>query len=687
MAQAVTRSSAPAPNGTATTGHLGQLDGLRAVAIGAVIVYHLGYLPGGWLGVDVFFVLSGYLITWILLSRGGPDGRLGWFWGRRARRLLPAVLLLLVALAVYAWVGGPGVAPAQMRNPSLATLFYTANWQEMVGGHSYFAQYLQPNPFQHTWSLAIEEQYYLLWPLLLWVLLGASRRVGSDRPRPPVIVTTVVLAAASAAWMGVAEHLFGPNRAYLGTDTRAWELLLGGVVAMLWSPTARKAGGRAAGAAITVGVLGLAAGIATAGGPPTWIWDGGLVAVALCTAGVIVGSVHAPDHPVARVLALPPVRWVGLISYSLYLWHWPAIVLIAPSTTGLSGAPLLAARVAAMLAAACASYYIVERPLRTLDWAELGRRLRVRQPAFAAVGIIAAAAIIAAGTEGPGRAPSARVSLDSFPGPTAAEMKMHLDVPPASPANPYRVWILGDSVVVDSSLGIQAALEATGAAKVVVNSSFPGWSPRLDKHWPVEAPKTIATYRPQIVLGTWSWDDEAAAADPAAYRIFLENTLRTLLTPGNGVEAVVLFQFPQGGPGASLTASPASDSQWRRHMAMQAVWNQVASEAVTAFPGRAVYLTTDRAFAPGGRYYTWMRTAGGAWVRARKLDNAHMCPFGAALFGAVAEADLAYYLHLPAMRPGWETGAWTADRRYNDPPGACPNDQPPPGYSGVPLPH
>ena len=168
-----------------------QFDGVRALAISAVVAYHLGYLRGGWVGVDVFFVLSGYLITSLLLANDRPPGNLVAFWGRRARRLLPAVLVLLVALSVYAWAGGPGLVPAQLRAPALATLFYVANWQQIVAGHNYFAQYLSVSPLQQTWSLAIEEQYYLVWPLVLAVVTAATR--SRARARRTLLGITVVL--------------------------------------------------------------------------------------------------------------------------------------------------------------------------------------------------------------------------------------------------------------------------------------------------------------------------------------------------------------------------------------------------------------------------------------------------------------------------------------------------------------
>jgi hypothetical protein len=125
---------------------------------------------------------------------------------------------------------------------------------------------------------------------------------------------------------------------------------------------------------------------------------------------------------------------------------------------------------------------------------------------------------------------------------------------------------------------------------------------------------------------------------------------------------------------------------WVKQTRAQNAWNAIARQVVAAFPGHALYLTTEQLFAPHGRFLTWMRSPQGKWVRARKLDNTHMCPYGAAQFGALITADLTPYLRLPGMKPGWEYGSWTLDPRYNDPPGACPDDQPPPGYRGVEVP-
>ena len=249
------------------------------------------------------------------------------------------------------------------------------------------------------------------------------------------------------------------------------------------------------------------------------------------------------------------------------------------------------------------------------------------------------------------------------------------------------MWLFGDSVMQDSSLGIIAALDATGEVSVPLNSTFPGWGlSTLGSTWPSWVAQNLAQSHPQIAIGSWSWDDPEALSDPVAYRALLERFIEAMLAPGDGVSVVVLLQFPQGGPPDSVTDPVVRQADWVKQTRQQDAWDAVARQAVTAFPGHALYLTTEQLFAPHGRFLTWMQTPQHKWVRARKLDNTHMCPYGAAQFGALVTGELTPYLHLPAMKPGWEFGSWTLDPRYNDPPGACPDDQPPPGYRGVPVP-
>jgi len=430
-----------------------------------------------------------------------------------------------------------------------------------------------------------------------------------------------------------------------------------------------------------VGLTIVALGVWRATGPPAWVWDGGLVLIASGAGLVIVGVVREPHTVVSGFLGLRPVRWLGLISYSLYLWHWPAIVLITPDTSGLSGAGLAAVRVAAMLTASVASYYLIEQPLRRLDWSGLARRVHLPSAGFATAGIALTAAAIVGATVGPPHAGSSTILTAS-----TQQIAEPVGLPPPSPANPYRVWIFGDSVMFDGSPGVTAALEATGEVSVVANTAFPGWGLARDPTWAADARATMQRYHPQIVIGTWSWDDATALKTPGPYLQRLSSALRVLLDPGTGVKFVVLMQFPQSGPAASITEPSARAAEWLQRTTAQGAWNRLAAEAVKGFPGHAAYLTTDQVFAPAGRFLTWFRTSDGGWLRGRKLDNAHFCPYGAAQWGALLTADLTPALRLAPMRAGWELGSWTRDHRYNDPPGACPDDQPPGGYRGVPVP-
>jgi peptidoglycan/LPS O-acetylase OafA/YrhL len=348
------------------------LDGLRAVAVLAVIAYHvnLGWAQGGLLGVGVFFTLSGYLITDLLLGRSGTSGglRLGDFWMRRARRLLPALILMLAVVIAWVALFHPSQLP-DLRGNVVAASLYMSNWWLIFQHVSYFARFGPPSPLGHLWSLAVEEQFYLLWPWLLWLGLRFTpeRNPGSGR-RPRLAVATLILAAASAVAMALLYHPgFDPSRVYDGTDTRAFGLLIGAALAVVW-PSRRPRVGNDAKLSRTLDVMGLI-GLVVIG---LLVWRtnqyspfpyrGGMVVLSVATAVVVLAVVN-PGSRLGRVLGMRPLRWLGVRSYGIYLWHFPVIVLTAGALRGRFDLPRASLQVLATVALAALSWRLVEEPI------------------------------------------------------------------------------------------------------------------------------------------------------------------------------------------------------------------------------------------------------------------------------------------------------------------------------------
>jgi peptidoglycan/LPS O-acetylase OafA/YrhL len=427
------------------------LDGLRAFAVIAVLLYHaeLAWIPGGFLGVEVFFVISGYLITALLLAEWRQRGRidLKTFWLRRARRLLPALYVLLVVTLAFSVVFLPGEV-AGLRGDVLAAFGYVTNWYLIFGQESYFEAVGRPSLLQHLWSLAVEEQFYLIWPPIL--ALGLC--IGATRLRRRRVLTVALFGALASAIAMALLYAPGvdPSRIYYGTDTRATGLLCGAALAFLWSPGEKyrpseaghprlKLAGRGRfrrrwgwTAPLLLDVLGFAAlgGLVWfclhLGEFQPFLYMGGFALVGIATTATIMAVVYPHTFIGARLLGSAPLRWIGVRSYGIYLWHWPVFMVTRPDLdVPFDGLPLLALRLAATVILADLSYRYIETPIRrgalsrawgTLREARGPLRQRLRlQWAGALVPILASCALLGvavAQAEPPGK-PSYLASMKS----------------------------------------------------------------------------------------------------------------------------------------------------------------------------------------------------------------------------------------------------------------------------------
>jgi peptidoglycan/LPS O-acetylase OafA/YrhL len=461
------------------------LDGLRAVAVAAVLVYHADpdWLPGGFLGVDLFFVLSGFLITTLLLTelRRSPTARLGFgaFYLRRARRLLPALAAVigvtLVAMCVW-WRNDL----TNDRGDVPAVLGFAGNWWYVVRHQDYFAAVGRPSPFQHLWSLGVEEQFYLVWPVVLWLLWRFVRR-----KRLAVIGGLALLGAAgSALWMahlaavGDVPYRMSASRLYYGTDTHAMGLLLGaaGATARLKILSLRLRPGPRVPWIVRADAIALAATAAVL--VLTWrmqefspaLYRYGFAVFSVTALVAVLATAHSRG-PAARVLACPPMRWLGERSYGVYLWHWPVFVFTRPHldlSTGSLGA--LAVRLPATLLLAEASYRWVESPIRRRGLVATLRMsfggIPERALAIAALGIpCLAAAVVTVPTPAAATLTAVAAQPSNPLGPTAAApisgpaprpTHHHRPPPPLPPRQ--SVTLIGDSVMVGAETALRRDL-------------------------------------------------------------------------------------------------------------------------------------------------------------------------------------------------------------------------------------
>jgi peptidoglycan/LPS O-acetylase OafA/YrhL len=637
------------------------LDGVRAFAVLGVMAYHGGisWLPGGFLGVDAFFVLSGFLITSLLISewQRRHTVRLGLFWARRARRLLPALVLLLAFVVLYADLVTPAGTYPGLRLDALSTLFYVANWHFILIGTNYFNQTGSVSLLTHTWSLAVEEQFYLVWPLVVLGVLKLTGRLSV------LLAVSVVGALASAFEMALLfRHGVGTTRLYYGTDTHGQCLLVGAalasglaIFAIRRRPNASRSpgepvlGGNSAWEAssgwarVLLSILG-AMGVVVAGlfwwrssYTGSFLWEGGFLVAALATAAVLVCVVCAPRSWLAAALSVRPLRYLGRISYGLYLWHFPLFQWIDGARTGLTGYTLFGARAGTTLAVATVSFYLVERPIRQ------GQFFRQWRGWVGAPLVVAAVTVLVVAVTGSGTVAAA---------PQASP-------PPAGSSSAQTVLMLGDSTAVTLAIGLTRDAGAYGAR--VVDKGILGCgvaempevrasgvdvsvaaacnpSTPASGQWPALWAAWIRASHPSIVsilAGRWEvstvewrgrWTDILHPAFAAYVRQQLE---RALEVASSGGAHVVLFTAPCFDSGEQSDGARWPEDEPDRLDA----YNELVREVVAANPQRSALVNLDGVVCPGGRFQS---VIDGVTVRAP--DGVHF-PFFSLSSPQTAEPD------------------------------------------------
>jgi peptidoglycan/LPS O-acetylase OafA/YrhL len=465
--------------------YLPGIDAMRALAVLAVFGYHagLGWLPGGFLGVDIFFVISGYLITSLLLRefRGTDHIELMRFWLRRARRLLPAVGVLIAVAMVVSAIADPNKID-QTRGDALASLFYFANWHFIFAHTSYFEQFGRPSLFTHLWSLSVEEQFYLFWP----VVFAAGMKL-FGRGKLLLGVLAGAIGSVVLAWI-----LFDPghdaSRIYYGTDTHAVGLLAGVALALVWSPTQlrmHKSFGPLVGPILdALGVIALGYLILSFVHVHDYdlaLWHGGYAEIAIATALLLAALAH-PAARLGGIIGRAPLLWLGLRSYSFYLWHWPVLVMTRPGVDiDLPRGILIPLQLILCLVLADLSYRFVELPFN--GKAKVPRMpenwLKIARPALI---LSVLAVILVVGWSGIVSAPSSSPAEAAASTKTVA--KVHAKLPPEPRPDPRpatrsgqkpgqkkegkqkprhakhwpRIIMLGDSVMVGAEENLQKRL-------------------------------------------------------------------------------------------------------------------------------------------------------------------------------------------------------------------------------------
>jgi peptidoglycan/LPS O-acetylase OafA/YrhL len=630
------------------------LDGFRAVGLLLIMGYHFGMagMPGGFVGVDIFYVLSGYLITGLLLGEWARAARikLGAFWLRRARRLLPALLVVLVVVTLVVRFAYPAGLYPNLRMADLSALFYFSNWWQIADSGNYFVATGAVSPLAHTWSLAVEEQFYLVWPLVVLAVLHVGRKF--DRGVELLLGVSLVGVVASATEMFL---LYSPRanitRLYFGTDTHAQSILVGAVLACVLTLVQRRRGAdgmapvaRSTPARVVWTVVGLA-GFAgtllltyTLTGTAAFAYRGGFLLSALSAAAIILGAVCVAGGPIARVLSVRPLVWMGTVSYGAYLWHYPVFIELDSSRTGTAGLSLLTVRMVATFALAAASYYLVERPvMEGVFW----KSVKATGPALVAMAVTVA--VVVAGTTAVATATAPVRSTTATRATLPRAVHARLESAGAFTSHPVRFLLLGDSLAITLSVGLAAGSVRSFGVQVIDQGTFgcdydtsvaisEGQSvvPLNDcLRWRTLYADEIARSHPDVVgllTGRWSitdrvvggqtvhvgqpaWDDHLVAE--------YTDIVDFLAQQGVGVVLFTLPYFapPQEAPDGSIYPENQPDRV--------VAFNRDLARVAAASRGNMTLMDLTGLLCPHGRFQTVVDG-----VVARWPDGVHVTPAG-----------------------------------------------------------
>ena len=583
--------------------------------------------------MDVFFVLSGFLITSLLIDEIGRTGRIGLkaFWIRRARRLLPALIVMVLAVVALSELFTTE-ATASLRDDAVATFLWMSNWAFVAQQTDYFSQGAPPSPLQHTWSLAVEEQYYVLWPLMLAAVVAGLAAVAYRRGVPVtaravrtavfVVASVGVIASAGTTYMLSSEVTL--NRVYFGTDTRMQALLVGAAAAALlvrdWRVLTdggvilRSRWARWLARLVPIvglAVLGVAAHVATGSAQE---FRRGLLMVVAAAAILVVASVALEqDGPVARLLSLPPLVGLGAISYGIYLWHWPIFLVLNGERTGASGWELFALRCAVTVAVAAVTWLLIEQPVR--EWRPVTVPMLPLAVATAATAAVVTMTVLPVGVK-PGR-PAQSPQID-----TAALIAPEIPVEVSTPVRQRapgdtRVAVFGDSIAwtlmryLPQTPGLDFADYTTIGCGIARGGPYEYVGQELDQKpecdaWPSRWAQRITHERPDVVLmivGRWEVVDRmnegrwTHIGEPA-YDAYLRGELnRALDILGSTGARIVVTTEPYNRRAEKPDGSLYSEDEPKRVER----WNALVRSVVAERPNASV-LDLNEKLSPNGHY-------------------------------------------------------------------------------------